>query len=302
MLKLSLTFVCNLLMGIALCASAQEKIKIQHGLGETTVNLHPKKVVIFDIGTLETYHELAIPVYGTAHGTPAYLPEYKAAKYLKLGGIKEPDIDAIKAAQPDLIIISGRQLNSYEQLSAIAPTLFLGVDQHDYWASFEKNVRNIAKLHGKVKLAEEKLVLLRQKRDALRVKTQTDLSRSLVLLQVSGQHTAYGSGSRFGFIYDVLGFRLADKIADTDHRGFRVHADYIKQINPQYIFLIDRDSAVGGDQKEVEDLISAEIRETIAYKDDKIIALSGNIWYGSGGGLISVERKISEVAYKLYNL
>lgn len=286
-------------------ADTNEYITVVHRLGETKVKKDPKKVVIFDIGTLETYHELGIPVAGVTNSVPVYLSEYRGDKYAKLGSIKGPDIAALTAFAPDLIIISGRQSSAYDSLSMIAPTIFLGVDTKDYWNSFESNVRNIAKIHGKEALAERKLATLRQKRDVVTSKTKDDNNKGFVILHVRGGHTSYGSGSRFGFIHDVLGVRqsLTD-LNDATHTGhrFKEGDGLVQKANPDYIFLIDRDSAVGGEEKPADELLSAELKRTPAYRNKKIVTLPGNIWYVSGGGLISVDKKITDVGEQLYGL
>src|SRR5690606_38541024 len=142
------------LLKVQASMGGEDYVIITHALGETKVKKNPAKVVIFDIGTLETYHELGIPVAGVTNSVPAYLSEYKGDKYAKLGSIKGPDIEALIAFSPDLIIISGRQSSAYDSLSGVAPTIFLGVDTKDYWNSFETNVRTIAKIHSKEALAE----------------------------------------------------------------------------------------------------------------------------------------------------
>lgn len=286
-------------------ANNDELITIKHRLGETKVKKNPEKVVIFDIGSLETYHELGIPVAGVTNSVPAYLSEYKSDKYAKLGSIKGPDIEALTAFAPDLIIISGRQSSAYDSLAMIAPTIFLGVDTKDYWSSFETNVRHIAKIHGKEAMAEQKLATLRQKRDLVTEKTKDDTNKGFTILHVRGGHTSYGSGSRFGFIHDVLGVRQAlTDLDDTTHTGhrFKVGDGLVEKANPDYLFLIDRDSAVGGEKKPTDELLSAELKATPAYKNGKVVTLPGNIWYVSGGGLISVDKKITDVGEQLYGL
>src|SRR5690606_21947204 len=116
--------------------NTDEIITIKHRLGETKVKKNPKKVVIFEIGSLETYRELDIPVAGVTNSVPVYLSEYRSDEYAKLGSIKGPDIKTLTAFEPDLIIISGRQSGAYDSLSMIAPTIFLGVDTENYWDSF----------------------------------------------------------------------------------------------------------------------------------------------------------------------
>lgn len=297
--------IATLLFGfLEVQAQPHEYVVIQHQEGETKVKKNPVRVVIFDVGTLETYDELGIPVYGVSNSVPDYLSKYNADRYVKLGSIVSPDVDAVKAAKPDLILISGRQSKVYDELSAIAPTVFLGVDTENYWDSFEKNVRFIAEVHGKEELAEQKLAELRKKRDLVREKTASDPSRALVVMHVRGGHSAYGKGSRFGFPHDVLGLHEAHDIEVQGHIGQRIKEDedFLEKANPDYILLIDRDSAVGGERKATDELLSRDLKQTNAYKSNKVINLPGNIWYVSGGGLYSVDKQITDIGQQLYDI
>lgn len=50
---------------------------------------------------------------------------------------------------PDLIIISGRQSESYKEFSKIAPTIYLGVDTAKYMESFKSDAETIGKIFDK---------------------------------------------------------------------------------------------------------------------------------------------------------
>lgn len=285
--------------------TGDDVVVYKHRLGETSVKKGASRVVIFDIGSLETYQELGIPVLGVTNSVPDYLPEYKADKYLKMGSLMSPDLEAIKAAKPDLIIIGGRQGSAYDELSAIAPTVSLAVDQANYWESFENNLRFIAAVHGKEALAEQKLADLIRKRDLVRAQTANDANKAFVVMHVRGGHTAYGKQSRFGFPHDVLGLKEAQAVDASSHTGFRLtEPGFVTNVNPDYILLIDRDSAVGSGtvRKPTDELLSDELKGTKAYKNGKVVDLPGNIWYVSGGGLISVDKQITDIGSQLYNI
>src|SRR5699024_1150595 len=285
-------------------AQSTDHVIIRHAEGETEVKKNPARVVIFDIGTLETYDELGIPVFGVTNSVPDYLSKYKSDEYQKLGSIVNPDIEAVKEAKPDLIIISGRQSKAYDDLSEIAPTVFLGIDNKNYWDSFEKNVRFIAEVHGKEQLADQKLEELRRKRNLVRAKTTNDDSRTFVIMHVRGGHTAYGKESRFGFPHDVLGLREAQAVDVQGHIGhrFKEGDGLVQKADPDYILVIDRDSDVGGERKSIDELLSDELKQTKAYKNKKVVDLPGNIWYVSGGGLYSVDKQITDIGRQLYGI
>ena len=119
-----------------------EELTIKHKLGETKVKKNPQKVVVFDFGTLDSLDKLGVEVAGVpSKNLPSYLSKYKDSKYANVGGLMEPDFEMINQLKPDLIIISARQSAKYEEFKAIAPTIFMGVDDKSYMKSFEENVK-----------------------------------------------------------------------------------------------------------------------------------------------------------------
>ena len=68
----------------------------------------------------------------------------KMKNIVNVGTLKEPDFEAIKSANPDLIIIGGRQADYYDQFTEIAPTISLSVKIiPDYVESMLNNYKPI---------------------------------------------------------------------------------------------------------------------------------------------------------------
>ena len=113
-----------------------ETIVITHESGETTVNKNPKRIVVFDYGILDSLDKLNIEgIVGVVQdGLPEYLSKYATTEYSSVGSLKEPDMEQIFELTPDLIIISGRQADYYEELNKIAPTINLSLDNENYLA------------------------------------------------------------------------------------------------------------------------------------------------------------------------
>ena len=102
---------------------------IEQAMGRTTVPEHPQRIVVLDTDKLDTLSTLGITPVGAAlpdetAGMPAYLgPAF--AKIKRVGTLQEPDLEAIAALTPDLILGSKfRQEKFYGELSKIAPTVF----------------------------------------------------------------------------------------------------------------------------------------------------------------------------------
>ncbi|MNO38985.1 putative ABC transporter solute-binding protein YclQ precursor [compost metagenome] len=280
--------------------TAPTELTFKHALGETTIKSNPQKVVVFDFGTLDTLDKLGVEVTGVPQSNvPAYLSKYNDAKYENVGGLKEPDFEKINSLSPDLIIISGRQQDSYEEFSKIAPTLYVAVDNANYMESFTNNVKMLGQIFGKEAEVEAELATINDSIQALNTKVTADGKKALIILANEGKISAYGAGSRFGIIHDVFGFAQADDKIEVSTHGQSVSYEYVADKNPDYLFVVDRDAAVKSDGSKsgsAKDAVENDlVKNTNAFKNGKIIYLDPNYWYLSGGGLISVSEMLKEV-------
>ena len=278
--------------------STESEVTITHSKGTTTVKTNPKKVVVFDMGVLdimdklEVDAEFAVPV----SNVPSYLPEYENAT--NAGGLKEPDLETIYTFAPDAIFISGRQSDYYDQLNEIAPTIYVDLDTTKYMEDLKTNVINIGKIFGKEDLALEEYNKIETKVNEAKEKISNIDDKALIVLTNSGKISAYGAGSRFGIIHDTLGFKEADEnmYADTEitTHGKEVSYEYISEINPDILFVVDRDAVTGGESDATSTLNNDLVNNTNAGKNGKIIMLDPEVWYIVAGGLSSVNTMIDE--------
>lgn len=279
-------------------ASTEEKeLTIKHQLGETVVPKNPQKVVVFDFGILDSLDKLGIEVTGVPQANiPSYLSKYEDSKYENVGGLKEPDFEKISEIAPDLIIISGRQQDSYEEFSKIAPTIFMGVDTANYMESYKKNATTLGEIFGKEDAVKEELEKVEESAQKLNETASASGKNALIVLANEGNLSAYGAGSRFGIIHDVFGFAPADKNIEVSTHGQNVSFEYIVEKNPDYLFVIDRGAAVAEGESSAKQLVENElVKNTKAYKEGNIVYLNPDFWYLSGGGLVSVSEMVKEV-------
>ncbi|MBE8848030.1 siderophore ABC transporter substrate-binding protein [Enterococcus durans] len=275
----------------------QTTVSIKDSNGDRVeVQKNPQKVVVFDNGSLDTLDALGVGdrVIGAAtKNLPSYLDKYKDVE--SAGGIKEPDLEKINQLQPDLIIISGRQSDYKEELAKIAPTLYLAVDTKEPWESVQQNVNALAEIFGKEDKAKEELATLTKEIEETKEKASKLEQTALVTLVNEGQLSAYGSGSRFGLVHDVFGFKQADDQIEASTHGQSVSYEYILEKNPGILFVVDRTKAIGGDDS--KDNVSANelVAQTDAGKNDQVISLQPDVWYLSGGGLESMKLMIEDV-------
>lgn len=283
--------------------AASAELTIKHMLGETKVKKNPEKVVIFDFGTLDTMDKLGINVVGVPQkNIPTYLDKYKDSKYTNVGGLKEPDFEKINEIKPDLIVISGRQSDSYDEFTKIAPTIYMGIDEKNFMPSFKHNAELIGQIFGKETEVQAELSKIEADIKTLHDKATANGKKALIVLTSGGKTSAYGPGSRFGIIHDVFGFQPADPNIDAATHGQKVALEYIAEKNPDYLFVIDRDAVVANEKgtKPAKEVIENDlVKNTNAFKDGHITYIDPNYWYLSGGGLLSVEEMVKEISAAL---
>jgi len=281
-------------------AEAKE-ITVKHLLGETAVKVNPKNVVVFDFGVLETLDTLgieavsALPKEGTV---PGHLEKYTSDEYESVGSLKEPDFEKINELQPELIIISGRQQDLYEDFQEIAPTIYLGVDTTKYMESFKENTEILGQIFDKEAEVKEELAKVDEKIKALNEKASGLEEKALVTLINEGSMSAYGPASRFGIIHDVFGVKAVDENLEVSTHGQSISFEYIVEKDPEILYVVDRGAVVttGQESSPAKEVLNNDlIKGTKAFKEDRIVYLDPNYWYLSGGGLVSVTEMIKAI-------
>jgi len=279
-----------------------EELTITHELDKTIVKKNPEKVIVFDFGTLDSLDKMGVDVIALPKANiPPYLSKYEDEKYINVGSLKEPDFEKIHELQPDLIIISARQADLYEEFKAIAPTVYLGIDNAKYMESFQENAKTLATIFGKEEMVEQELKSIDETVKAVHDVAATSGKNALVVLANEGKVSAYGPNSRFGLIHDVLGFAPVDENIEVSTHGQGIDFEYIAEKNPDFLFVVDRGAVVAarGDSSAKQVIENELVKKTNAFKKGKIIYLDANYWYLSGGGLVSVAEMVKEVEASL---
>ncbi|MEV3935242.1 iron-siderophore ABC transporter substrate-binding protein [Glycomyces sp. NPDC049804] len=100
---------------------------VEHAMGATEIPAEPQRVVVLDTDKIDTALSLGVTPIGAARASEAELPGYLGdlSGVAVVGTTAEPDLEAIEALEPDLILGSKfRQEAFYDELNAIAPTVF----------------------------------------------------------------------------------------------------------------------------------------------------------------------------------
>ncbi|HEL2575215.1 siderophore ABC transporter substrate-binding protein [Streptococcus suis] len=319
MKRITLAFLALFsIIALAACSSAEQvstfqDITIQTSTGETTVPSNPQKIVVLDYGVADSLRALGKEdtIVGMPKDSlPTYLKDLKDKKEItNVGNLREVNLETVAELEPDLIILSSRTQDQQAEFEKIAPAIYFENSTSDYLNSVKTNATELAKLFGDeaVKEAESKLADIDRLVQTAQDKNKNTQLTTLTVLLNEGSMAGIAPDGRYSFIYKTLGFQPTDLKLEENTQGNqgRSHGsslslESVSQINPDIIFVVDRTLAIGGDDTQNSDILNnALIQETNAGKNKKIITLTPDLWYLSGGGLESTKLMFEEVVAHL---
>ena len=275
-----------------------QTITVSYRGGETEVSKNPKNVVVLDYGSLDILNEMGVDSVSALpkKSLPDYLNEYNDEKYTDLGSVKEFNLEAVNELNPDLIIIEGRQADSYDEFSKIAPTIYLGSDGANYLETLKNNVTVLGQIFDKEDVAKEKIEEIENRMNSIKEKVKADNLNALMTMVSDGSMSVYGEGSRFNIIYNELGFMSADSSIEISNHGQSISNEYLVSKNPDYLFVIDKGAMTGGENQPAKEIIENElVKTTDTYKNGNIVYLDPQTWYVGGAGIKAANEMLNEV-------
>lgn len=281
-------------------SAEQTTVQITDANGEKAeLKKNPKRVVVFDYGVADILKNLGVDaVVGLPKNgkMPEILSNYSDDKYTNVGSLKETDFEAVESLNPDLIIIGGRQAEDIDSFKEIAPTVNLAVDGQDYMNSFKTVVTDLGNLFDKQDEAKKVIDEIEAKIAKVnKTVTEKGLTASVVMAN-EGSISAFSAKSRYGLIYNGLGFTEADKNIDDSTHGQQVSFEYFLENKSDYVFVVDR-GAVTGKGEAASKLFDNEVmNKTEVSKNGNIVYLNSVIWYTMTGGIESTNQMIDEIA------
>jgi len=227
--------------------------------GPVTVPVNPQKVISLDNRTYETLSNWGIELVAAPKGVmPADSPYVTDESVLDIGNHREPNLEIIAAADPDLVIIGQRFASYYEEIKKLVPNaavIDLNFDVSEEADKPGENLVNglkdstvaLGKIFDKNKEAEQLTADFDQAIEA--VKSAYNGTDTIMSVVVSGGNIGFSaphSGRVWGPMYEVFGWVPALEIDNTtsDHQGDDISVEAIAQSNPDWIFVLDRDAAV----------------------------------------------------------
>ncbi|GGJ83426.1 iron ABC transporter substrate-binding protein [Pseudomonas matsuisoli] len=292
------TLLALAIAGCSTPSSQQDTLNVVQPQGTVAVKKDPQKIVSFDFGSVDTLAALGAGqrVVGAADNPPPYL-QPNGLQLAPVGSLKAPNLDAVRALSPDLILVTGRQGDDAQRLAGIAPTLDMSTGP-DYLASVKQHITTLGELVGRQEQAKTALVDLQKSVDEVRAQVAKSGKKAIVLTHNEGRFSA----NEQPVIYSVLQAPRALPAPAPRAPGAPrpkpqpMTLEQIAAAQPDIIFIVDRSAAIGGKPLDIASLNGSALLKTPAAKHNDVFYLDPPLWYLSGGGLQSLMLQIEQIA------
>ncbi|WP_313893533.1 siderophore ABC transporter substrate-binding protein [Psychrobacillus sp.] len=265
-------------------------VEITDAHGTVTVPVNPKNVVALDNRTFETLADWNIELSAVPKDVMPEGISYKSDDSVQnIGNHREPNLEILAAADPELVIVGQRFADYYEEIKKLVPNavvIDLNVDISEEAAAPGENLVNglknstiaLGQIFDKNEEAKQ-LVADFDKviEDAKSAYNGTDTVMSVIVSGGDIGFAAPSSGRVWGPMYEIFGWVPALEVADssTDHKGDEVSVEAIAQSNPDWIFVLDRDAGTSdaATSTPAKDVIanSPALQNTTAVSKEQII-------------------------------
>lgn len=285
------------LLTLALVGSVNAaEVTVAHNQGEVSFAQAPQTVAVFDLAILDDLAALDVDVAGIPQGDLTGPLARFTASATAVGTLFEPDVEATKALQPDVIYVGSRSARSLKTMQTIAPTLDLGTRADDFFTSVVTTLERLGRIHQREALAAERIATLQHARDSLLPLTRGQTA--LVLFTINDRVMPHAPGARFGIFHDLLGLAavlphdpgLAGPRPEPGSPEAKAQAEKQAQdlaralaAEPDWLIVLDRGMAFA--EGTATDLSShADITASKAWQAGRVFQLDASDWYRVGGG------------------
>jgi len=266
-------------------AAEATSVEVEDNTGTHTIELPPTSVVATDNRTFETLADWGVELTAAAVSLMPSTVAYKDdASIIDLGTHREPDLEAVVAVEPDLIINGQRFAQFHDDFVALAPdATVLELDPREgepLDAELARQTTVLGEIFGK---QDEAAQLVADLEAAIeRAAAAYDADQTVMAVTTSGGEIGYiapGLGRTLGPVFDILGLTPALEVegASDDHQGDDISVEAIADSNPDWILVMDRDAAVAADDPAYEP--AADILENSEALADVTAVKEGNILY-----------------------
>lgn len=261
---------------------------VEHAMGTTPIKGTPKRVVILTNEGTEALLAMGVTPVGAVKswtGDPWYPHIADQMKDAKVVGTEsEVNVEAIAALKPDLIIGNKmRQEKIYEQLSAIAPTVFAETLRGDWKENFKlyaKAINKEEKGNGVLNDYESRIADIKEE-----LGDQKNMKVSMVRF-MAGDVRIYHKDTFSGIILNDLGFARPESQNVDDFAERNVTKERVPAMDGDILFYFTYDTGDGkASDLEKEWLADPLFKNLEVSKKGQVHKVDDTIWNTAGGVL-----------------
>ncbi|WP_424464179.1 siderophore ABC transporter substrate-binding protein [Pseudoclavibacter helvolus] len=272
-------------------AAASGTVTITDNHGEIEVPVNPQRVVALDNTTFQTLSDWGVELVAAPKPLmESVWPDLAGGdEVLDVGLHREPNLEAVIEAEPDLIIGGYRFRDYYDDLKAIQPaTIEISArDGEEATSELKRQIEILGQIFDKEAEAAETIAAFDTAvADAKSAYNGTD---SVVGLITSGGEIAYaapGEGRGVGQLFPTIGLTPAiEQAAEDASHGDDISVEAIAQANPEWMIVLDRDAGTGEEgATAAADLIAgAEALQNVpAVQKNQIVYLDPSFYLDEG--------------------
>jgi len=262
---------------------------VEHALGTTEVPVDPRRVLVLHPTVVETALVLGVEPVGVSENDMDALGEIIPDGTESVGRVKELNLEAVAALEPDLII--GIDLNleeNYDRLSQIAPTV--GVFFGNSTGEWKQTSRRVAETLGRDEEFEDELAEYEQRATEIgRRLGVPDDAPTVAIMQTFEGDIRYELPSIFSgsVLYRDVGLPLPEGLKEPAEAGesiLSISKEEIGRGDAEVLFVYSDNYEV--QDEEVEELREDPLFQTLqAAESGNVYAVRGEHWFA--GGIIS---------------
>lgn len=266
---------------------APETVTITDNHGEIEVPYQPERVVALDNHVYQTLTDWDIDLVAAATSLmgDGIWPNYQDdPDILDVGTHREPDLEQVVAAEPDLIIGGFRFGDYYDDLSAIATTIETEpTDDEEITAGLVRQVTTLGEIFGKQDEAQALAGALKAATaEAADAYNGTDTVLGLITSGGEISYAAPGTGRSVGPVFTSLDLvpAIETEAEDSTH-GDDISLEAVASANPDWLIVLDRDGALDTEgYVAAQELIAGSelLQDVTAVQKGQIIYLDANFY------------------------
>lgn len=276
--------------------------KIKHAMGETEVPANPKKIVILTNEGTEALLVLGIKPVGAVKsftGNPWYDHIKADMEGVQVVGDEgQPNLEMIAALKPDLIIGNKmRQEKVYEQLKAIAPTVF----SETLRGEWKNNFKLYAETVGKKEEGDKIIAAFDKRIEDFKSKAGDKLKEKVSVVRfMAGKTRIYLNDTFTGIIFSQIGIARTE-FKDKETFAIEINKERLPEVDADRLFYFTYETGDGKGSNQEQEWTNDPLWKNLnVVKNGKAFKVNDVTWNTAGG--VKAANILLDDLYKFYDI